>query len=253
MARTLAAAVALICSVSGCLTELPEEAAVVRDAVIVQDPPASEPTLGPVTPDDVLRQLREAHLGDAWSIARSTLTWSTLTVGFEDGMPANAAEVVWAEWTRPDTALTSRDDREVMSAIAQTVGDVVSKPGHVEDECVAAGFRIAITASNSTDPAATFVRISFRSAEFGEQTPVAAQPVVGSPTVHAVDESPQPVLATAIQPAAAVTNVSAEPKETHWRTYKSGKRHNSRCQWYGESNGHSCGPNDGIPCKICGG
>ena len=32
---------------------------------------------------------------------------------------------------------------------------------------------------------------------------------------------------------------------------KAGKRHNSGCRYYNSS--YSCGPNDGIPCKICGG
>jgi outer membrane murein-binding lipoprotein Lpp len=30
-----------------------------------------------------------------------------------------------------------------------------------------------------------------------------------------------------------------------------GKRHNSRCRYFGS--GRPCGPNEGIPCKICGG
>ncbi|HEY6677236.1 MAG TPA: hypothetical protein VIZ87_10640, partial [Terrimicrobium sp.] len=30
-----------------------------------------------------------------------------------------------------------------------------------------------------------------------------------------------------------------------------GKRHNSRCRYYGS--GRPAGPNEGIPCKICGG
>jgi hypothetical protein len=38
-------------------------------------------------------------------------------------------------------------------------------------------------------------------------------------------------------------------------TYKlstSGKRHNSRCRYF-SSAGDGCGPNDGEPCKVCGG
>jgi hypothetical protein len=38
-------------------------------------------------------------------------------------------------------------------------------------------------------------------------------------------------------------------------TYKlstSGKRHNSRCRYF-KSAGTGCGPNDGEPCKVCGG
>jgi len=32
---------------------------------------------------------------------------------------------------------------------------------------------------------------------------------------------------------------------------KTGKRHNSGCRYYNSS--YSCGPNDGIACKVCGG
>jgi len=62
---------------------------------------------------------------------------------------------------------------------------------------------------------------------------------------------------------AAVTGIekpptTAKPAPTpaaqgYWMTNSSGKRHNSGCRYYQNSNGHPCGPNDGIPCKICGG
>lgn len=45
---------------------------------------------------------------------------------------------------------------------------------------------------------------------------------------------------------------SAQPT-SHWLTISSGKRHNSSCRYYGTTKGRPCGPNDGIPCKICGG
>jgi hypothetical protein len=38
-----------------------------------------------------------------------------------------------------------------------------------------------------------------------------------------------------------------------WLTSSSKKRHNSSCRYYKTSNGSECGPNDGIPCKLCGG
>jgi hypothetical protein len=38
-----------------------------------------------------------------------------------------------------------------------------------------------------------------------------------------------------------------------WLTSSSKKRHNSSCRYYKTSNGSECGPNDGIPCKVCGG
>jgi hypothetical protein len=37
-----------------------------------------------------------------------------------------------------------------------------------------------------------------------------------------------------------------------YKLSKTGTRHNSRCRYY-NSNGSTCGPNDGVPCKICGG
>ena len=38
-----------------------------------------------------------------------------------------------------------------------------------------------------------------------------------------------------------------------WITSSSRKRHNSSCRYFQKSNGGPCGPDDGIPCKICGG
>lgn len=47
---------------------------------------------------------------------------------------------------------------------------------------------------------------------------------------------------------------AAESDElTHWITIKSGKRHNSGCRYFQNSNGRKCTSNDGIACKICGG
>jgi hypothetical protein len=32
-----------------------------------------------------------------------------------------------------------------------------------------------------------------------------------------------------------------------------GKRHNPSCRYFQTAAGKPCGPNDGVPCKICGG
>jgi len=55
--------------------------------------------------------------------------------------------------------------------------------------------------------------------------------------------------------ATATTTVPSAQKESagFWITSSSHKRHNSSCRYYQRSNGSPCGPNDGIPCKICGG
>jgi hypothetical protein len=40
---------------------------------------------------------------------------------------------------------------------------------------------------------------------------------------------------------------------THWLTTSSGKRHNEACRYYKTSKGRACGPDEGSPCKACGG
>lgn len=39
----------------------------------------------------------------------------------------------------------------------------------------------------------------------------------------------------------------------YWMSTSSGLRHNSRCRYYRNSNGRTCGPNEGKACGICGG
>lgn len=40
---------------------------------------------------------------------------------------------------------------------------------------------------------------------------------------------------------------------TNWLTTSSGKRHNSRCRYFKTTIGKLCGPDEGQPCKLCGG
>jgi hypothetical protein len=54
----------------------------------------------------------------------------------------------------------------------------------------------------------------------------------------------------------AQTNVASSDEEvplTHWLTISSGKRHNSRCRYFKTTEGRLCGPDEGTPCKLCGG
>ena len=59
------------------------------------------------------------------------------------------------------------------------------------------------------------------------------------------------------EPKTATRTVSSSSETANstgfWLTSSSRKRHNSSCRYYKSSNGSECGPNDGIPCKICGG
>jgi hypothetical protein len=49
------------------------------------------------------------------------------------------------------------------------------------------------------------------------------------------------------------TVAPSEPQQKYWLTISSNKRHNSSCRYFEKSRGRYCGPNEGIPCKLCGG
>ncbi len=48
-------------------------------------------------------------------------------------------------------------------------------------------------------------------------------------------------------------NPNQQTEVKFWMTSSSRKRHNSSCRYFQNSNGGPCEPDDGIPCKICGG
>lgn len=56
-------------------------------------------------------------------------------------------------------------------------------------------------------------------------------------------------------PGGSAATSQAAPRESdsglRWSKSSTGKRHNSRCRYYGS--GKPCGPTDGVACKICGG
>jgi hypothetical protein len=51
--------------------------------------------------------------------------------------------------------------------------------------------------------------------------------------------------------ANSFTSSASAPTGLSYTISSTGKRHNSRCRYYGS--GRPCGPTDGIACKICGG
>ena|ERR1035441_1735055 len=65
---------------------------------------------------------------------------------------------------------------------------------------------------------------------------------------------PQPT-ATPKAPSTSLQQPASSPTaaQGYWMTTSSGKRHNSSCRYYGTTKGRACGPNDGTPCKVCGG
>ncbi len=61
---------------------------------------------------------------------------------------------------------------------------------------------------------------------------------------------PAPAPTVAARSIAPASNVSSQTGLSY-TVSSTGKRHNSRCRYYGS--GRPAGPNEGIPCKICGG
>jgi hypothetical protein len=49
------------------------------------------------------------------------------------------------------------------------------------------------------------------------------------------------------------TTESESDSGAYWLTTSSRKRHNEKCRYYKTSKGRSCGPNEGVPCGVCGG
>ena len=47
--------------------------------------------------------------------------------------------------------------------------------------------------------------------------------------------------------------VPQDPETGYWISSKSHIRHNPKCRSYRKVRGRACGPNDGKPCKNCGG
>jgi hypothetical protein len=69
--------------------------------------------------------------------------------------------------------------------------------------------------------------------------------------VAARPNSTAPTQARASQPVSANPS-QQDATQAYWLS-GTGKRHNKNCRYYGTGSGHPCGPNDGVPCKICGG
>ena len=66
---------------------------------------------------------------------------------------------------------------------------------------------------------------------------------------------PSAVLPTAVPNAATQPGAgggASDVSQAYWLS-GTGKRHNRNCRYFGTGSGHRCGPNDGVPCKICGG
>jgi hypothetical protein len=51
---------------------------------------------------------------------------------------------------------------------------------------------------------------------------------------------------------AKVTPTTPATSGDYWIS-STGKRHNSRCRYYGTGNGHKASASEGVACKICGG
>ena len=73
----------------------------------------------------------------------------------------------------------------------------------------------------------------------------------GSPTPVKID-SPKPSGTGTTGATSSSGNTDATPETGYWLS-RTGKRHNSHCRYYKTTAGRPCGPDEGVPCKICGG
>lgn len=95
----------------------------------------------------------------------------------------------------------------------------------------------------------------------GVTAPVSATAQLPQPAPQAhVASLPSSSLAASQSPAViiqaqapATRAQAADQTALHWITLSSGKRHNSRCRWFGTTHGRPCGADEGTPCLKCGG
>ena len=77
-----------------------------------------------------------------------------------------------------------------------------------------------------------------------------------APTEATVNRQPQAPDQTQPAPDKTVKAAAGPADEVdtgYWLTTSSHKRHNKTCRFYKTSRGRPCKPDEGIPCKICGG
>ncbi len=56
----------------------------------------------------------------------------------------------------------------------------------------------------------------------------------------------------AVQVPSTFSPAVQDASQAFWLS-STGKRHNKSCRYYGTGRGRPCAPNDGVPCKLCGG
>jgi hypothetical protein len=82
-----------------------------------------------------------------------------------------------------------------------------------------------------------------------------ARPLPGSPPERLADQKPKTVSPPNVtQSQEDQSKPQTQVEQAYWLNTKSGVRHNRSCRWFGNTNkGRRCGPNEGRPCKQCGG
>ena len=69
-----------------------------------------------------------------------------------------------------------------------------------------------------------------------------------------IETKTEPKISPAKEPVSSESASSETAISTgFWLTTSSKRRHNNSCKYYKSSKGSECGPNDGSPCKSCGG
>ena len=100
-------------------------------------------------------------------------------------------------------------------------------------------------------------QLKAENAKLREENRVLRQLVANPASTDAtVPPAVQPTERTQPAPEKTVKPVAGPADEVdtgYWLTTSSHKRHNKTCRFYKASRGRPCKPDEGIPCKICGG
>lgn len=124
-------------------------------------------------------------------------------------------------------------------------------------EKLTAETRAKLSETSKPDSAALLQRIAELEAKVSqlqqENEQLRRNALAASTPARAPSYTPAPATGIrSLSPGAGSGASSSEaPAASRWTISSTGKRHNSGCRYYGS--GRSCGPADGVACKICGG
>ena len=127
--------------------------------------PVPAPSNDVLDPAKEFYELREQGLSSKWNLAKSPVTWSTLTIDSDDVQMLNG------EWRRPQIGFLLRTSADVLKLAVKTRGEAVhgsGKPKSAVNEIDSHGWRIEVRVNPPGAIGEPFIRVSFIPSKFAD-------------------------------------------------------------------------------------